>query len=199
MEYATPAADADAPVLVARLSHIRGMLGVLQTVKQPKKQARCLARRCLHYHSTSAAAKLTLPHVLATARNACGEQPGPDGLYVRRLARRASLRALQARGTYARSPRPRRVLTHRALQVFKEYAFTPHDASSRKCFSTSLSNLVDSLSVCASSDGVADLCLKWPDQDGRLLLQYVSPCACVPWASELKRRAAGQAERGARV
>jgi hypothetical protein len=41
MEYATPApADADAPVLVARLSHIRGMLGVLQTVKQTKKQAR---------------------------------------------------------------------------------------------------------------------------------------------------------------
>ena len=41
MDYATPApADADAPVLVARLSHIRGMLGVLQTVKQTKKQAR---------------------------------------------------------------------------------------------------------------------------------------------------------------
>ena len=43
-------------------------------------------------------------------------------------------------------------------QVFKEYAFTPHDESARKCFSTSLSNLVDSLSVCAGSDGVADLC-----------------------------------------
>ena len=82
MEYATPAANADAPVLVARLSHIRGLLGVLQTVKQTKKQARRWAMRFLRWHSTSAAAKLTLPHVLATARYAGGEQPGPDGLYV---------------------------------------------------------------------------------------------------------------------
>ena len=59
--------------------------------------------------------------------------------------------------------------------MFKEYAFTPHDEALRKCFSTSLSNLVDSLAVCAGSDGVADLCLKWPDQDGRLLLQCVRP------------------------
>ena len=66
--------------------------------------------------------------------------------------------------------------------MFKEYAFTPHDESVRKCFSTSLSNLVDSLSVCAGSDGVADLCLKWPDQPGRLLLQCVSALVCVPWA-----------------
>lgn len=41
MEDATPAASGPAlPVLVARLTHIRGMLGVLQTVKQTKKQAR---------------------------------------------------------------------------------------------------------------------------------------------------------------
>ena len=63
--------------------------------------------------------------------------------------------------------------------MFKEYAFTPHDESVRKCFSTSLSNLVDSLSVCAGSDGVADLCLKWPDQHGRLLLQCVSARVCM--------------------
>ena len=76
--------------------------------------------------------------------------------------------------------------------MFKEYAFTPHDASASKCFSTSLSNLVDSLSVCAGSDGVADLSLKWPDQDGRLLLQCAPTRACVPCASELKQRAAGR-------
>ena len=83
------------------------------------------------------------------------------------------------------------VLTRR-VQVFKEYAFTPHDESARKCFSTSLSNLVDSLSVCAGSDGVADLCLKWPDKDGRLLLQCAPLLACAPCASELKRRTAGR-------
>ena len=65
----------------------------------------------------------------------------------------------------------------RRSQVFKEYAFAPHDGSTRKCFSTSLSNLVDSLAVCAGSDGVADLCFRWPDQDGRLLLQCVRPGA----------------------
>jgi hypothetical protein len=61
-------------------------------------------------------------------------------------------------------------------QVFREYSFTAHDGALRKCFSTSLSNLVDSLAVCAGSDGMAELSLKWPDQDGRLLLQ------CVPAA-----------------
>jgi hypothetical protein len=41
MDDATPPpSGATAPVLAARLSHIRGMLGVLQTVKQTKKQAR---------------------------------------------------------------------------------------------------------------------------------------------------------------
>ena len=68
-------------------------------------------------------------------------------------------------------------------QVFNEYAFTAHDGSLRKCFSTSLSNLVDSLAVCAGSDGVAELTLKWPDQHGRLLLQ------CVPHAHALRRAA----------
>ena len=74
-------------------------------------------------------------------------------------------------------------LTHarRAAQVFKEYMFTAHDGSLRKSFSASLSSLVDSLAVCAGSDGAADLALKWPDHDGRLLLQ------CVPRA----HRAAG--------
>jgi hypothetical protein len=59
-------------------------------------------------------------------------------------------------------------------QIFKDYAFTPHDALLRKCFSTSLSNLVDSLAVCSASDGLADLTLKWPDAHGRLLLQCVA-------------------------
>ena len=60
MEYATPEADADAPVLVARLSHIRGMLGVLQTVKQTKKQARrwaCTLRACYRGCNADVAAR----------------------------------------------------------------------------------------------------------------------------------------------
>ena len=84
--------------------------------------------------------------------------------------------------------------------MFKEYAFTPHDDALSKCFNTSLSNLVDSLAVCAGSDGVADLCLKWPDQDGRLLLQCVrlSRHRRVPRARRAEKRRARQAERGAR-
>ena len=58
--------------------------------------------------------------------------------------------------------------------MFKEYAFSAHDGALRKSFSASLSSLVDSLAVCAGSDGAADLALKWPDQDGRLLLQCVA-------------------------
>ena len=51
---------ADAPaevayVLVARLSHIRGMLGVLQTIKQTKKQARAHRRRAAALHGAHAA------------------------------------------------------------------------------------------------------------------------------------------------
>jgi hypothetical protein len=43
---ATPsAAEAEPFVLVARLAHIKGMLGVLQAVKQTKKQARAQRRR----------------------------------------------------------------------------------------------------------------------------------------------------------
>ena len=94
-------------------------------------------------------------------------------------------RVVQACAHFRREARAARVprLAPRAHalhpQVFKEYAFTPHDGSARKCFSTSLSNLVDSLAVCAGSDGAADLCFKWPDQDGRLLLQCVPRRAVV--------------------
>ncbi len=55
--------------------------------------------------------------------------------------------------------------------MFTSFAYTPPDEAFRKCFSMSLSNLVDSLAVFAASDGVADLSLRWPDRDGRLLLQ----------------------------
>jgi hypothetical protein len=42
-------AAAEAFVLDARLAHIKGMLGVLQTVKQTKKQARaCAAAAAVH-------------------------------------------------------------------------------------------------------------------------------------------------------
>ena len=63
---------ADAPaeaayVLVARLSHIRGMLGVLQTIKQTKKQARAQRRR-VALHGAHAAAKAVLTQRAVGAR-----------------------------------------------------------------------------------------------------------------------------------
>ena len=56
-------------------------------------------------------------------------------------------------------------------QVFRDFSYTPPDGAFRKCFNVNLNNLVNSLAVFASSDGYADLCLRWPDRDGRLLLQ----------------------------
>lgn len=55
--------------------------------------------------------------------------------------------------------------------MFRDFSFTPPDQAFRKCFSASMSNLVDSLGVFAASDGQADVQLAWPDRDGRLLLQ----------------------------
>ena len=58
-----------------------------------------------------------------------------------------------------------------ARQVFRDFSYTPADNAFRKCFNVNLSNLVNSLSVFSSSDGHANLSLRWPDRDGRLLLQ----------------------------
>jgi len=68
MEDATPAASGPAlPVLVARLTHIRGMLGVLQTVKQTKKQARPRSAS-FGKAGNSAAARLTPPRAPLSSR-----------------------------------------------------------------------------------------------------------------------------------
>ena len=55
--------------------------------------------------------------------------------------------------------------------MFRDFSYTPPDSAFRKCFNVNLNNLVNSLAVFASSDGYADLSLRWPDRDGRLLLQ----------------------------
>jgi hypothetical protein len=182
---------AEAFVLDARLAHIKGMLGVLQTVKQTKKQARARAaaggsarqeRRLAQGLSACAA---PVRACCCADGHAAGGSARAGGVHVRRLARDASLRALQSRGaarkhenTSKRSAAAPCLLRSRRAgacrQVFTEYAFRGADGALRQCFSTSLSNLVDSLAVCAASDGHADLTLRWPDHDGRLLLQCVA-------------------------